>query len=167
MTIEMNVDADRLALTQTLQAMIIDYWHDVDMNWGRNAADYFLPDGRWEGDDFCLGTNREEIRDFYRRRERQGGRVTFHAVENFRAFYDGAPDRARCEWVMVLWGGDGVPVLPTAPPNLIDFVTERWVLTDEGWRIAYRGSNPLLRGGQLLQLRPVDEDEDSQTAGDS
>ena len=89
--IEMNIDADRLALTQTLQAMIIDYWHDVDMNWGRNAADYFLPDARWEGDDFCLGSNREEIRDFYTRRERQGGRVTFHAVENFRAFFDGAP----------------------------------------------------------------------------
>jgi hypothetical protein len=159
MTFEMSVDADRLALTQTLHAMIVDYWHDVDMNWGRDAADYFVPDGQWEGGERVVGSNREEIRDFYTRRERQGLRVTFHSVGNFRATFDGGPDRALCQWVMVLWGGDGVPVLPTAPPILIDYVTERWVLTEDGWRIEHRGSHPLFRGGQVLKLAPREESE--------
>lgn len=155
-----TIDPDRLALTETLQALTIDYWHDVDMNWGRIAPEYFLPDGWWDGDDFTLGANREEIRDFYTRRERQGGRVTFHSVQNFRAFFDGDPDRAVCHWVMVLWGGDGVPVLPTAPPNLVDYITERWVLTSDGWRIEHRGSHPLFRGGQLLKLEPTENSVD-------
>lgn len=154
MAFEMNVDAERLALTQTLHAMLVDYWHDVDTNWGRNAPEYFLPNGRWDGSNGLLGANREEIRDFYTRRERQGGRVTFHSVGNFRADFDGAPDRAVCNWVMVLWGGDGVPVLPTAPPVLIDYMTEKWVLTEDGWRIEHRASNPLFRGGQVLKLPP-------------
>jgi len=29
----MKIDSDRLALTQELHALVIDYWHDVDTNW--------------------------------------------------------------------------------------------------------------------------------------
>lgn len=30
---------DRARATQELHTLLIDYWHDVDTNWGRNAAD--------------------------------------------------------------------------------------------------------------------------------
>lgn len=35
----MRIDKDRLELTRVLHALLVDYWHDVDTNWGRNAHD--------------------------------------------------------------------------------------------------------------------------------
>ena len=32
-----SYDPDRLKATQDLYALLIDHWHDVDTNWGRNA----------------------------------------------------------------------------------------------------------------------------------
>ena len=36
-------------LTQELHALVIDYWHDVDTNWGHNAPGYYTEDGVFEG----------------------------------------------------------------------------------------------------------------------
>lgn len=151
----MNIDSDRLALTQQLQALEIDYWHDVDTNWGRNAPELFMEDGNWVGLSSTF-EGREGVRAFYTWREEHGGRVVFHSVQNFRAVFDGSPDRALAHWVMVLWGGDGVPILPTNPPILIDQITEHWVLTDDGWKIANRSSNVLFQGGQMLPPPELD-----------
>ncbi|WP_162942302.1 nuclear transport factor 2 family protein [Desertimonas flava] len=145
----MNIDADRLALTQQLHALLVDYWHDVDTNWGRLAPDYFTPDGLWVGENSTF-EGREGVRAFYQWREKRGNRVVFHSVQNLRAIFDGGPDKALCQWVMVLHGGDGTPPIATNPPILIDYMTERWVLTDEGWKINHRSSNVLFKGGALL-----------------
>ena len=45
----MKISSERLALTQELYALTIDYWHDVDTNWGRDAPGYFAPDGIFIG----------------------------------------------------------------------------------------------------------------------
>lgn len=153
MTIDTNISADRIALTQQLHALIIDYWHDVDTNWGRNAPDYFTTDGVWVAG-FTTFAGRDDMRDFYRSREERGGRVVFHSVENFRADFDGTHATAIANWVMVLWGGDGVPVLPTRPPVLIDHLTERWVRTADSWQIEHRASEVLFMGGETLTPRP-------------
>ena len=44
----MKISSERLALTQVLHALAIDYWHDVDTNWGRNAPNYYAEDGVFE-----------------------------------------------------------------------------------------------------------------------
>ena len=41
----MKISPERIALTQQLYGLVVDYWHDVDTNWGRNAPNYFAPDG--------------------------------------------------------------------------------------------------------------------------
>lgn len=146
----MNIEADRIALTQHLHVLLNDYWHDVDTNWGRNAPDYFAEDGLWVGDVQTF-EGREGVRGFYSWREQRGGRVVFHAVQNLRAQFDGAPDRAVCDWVLVLYGGDGTPPIESAPPILIDRIAERWSLTDDGWKITHRSSSLLFRGGSVLQ----------------
>lgn len=152
MTSDTPISANRLALTHQLQALIVDYWHDVDTNWGRNAPGYFTADGVWVAG-FTSFEGRDGIRDFYRSREERGGRVVFHSVENFRADFEGGCDAAVANWAMVLWGGDGVPILPTRPPVLIDHITERWVRTPEGWQIQHRASNVLFMGGETLTRR--------------
>lgn len=45
----MRIDENRLELTRVLYCLLIDYWHDVDTNWGRNAPDYYTPDGQFVG----------------------------------------------------------------------------------------------------------------------
>lgn len=150
----MLIDADRLALTQELTTLLVDYWYDVDTNWGRTAPEFFAVDGVWVGDGQTF-EGREGVRKFYEWREQRGNRVVFHAVQNVRANFDGSPDRAICEWVLVLYGGDGTPPIEAGPPILIDYMTERWTRTDAGWRIAHRSSNLLFRGGAMLQT-PTD-----------
>jgi hypothetical protein len=144
---------DRLELSRHLHALTVDYWYDVDRNWGRTAPALFTEDGVWEAPDATF-SGRDGLRAFYTAREARGGRVVLHAVINFRADFDGSPDRAVATWAMVLWGGDGVPVLPPRPPVVIDYVTEQWVRTAEGWRIRHRKSDALFRGGEVLE--PLD-----------
>ena len=60
----MRIAPDRLALTQELHALLIDYWHDVDTHWGRSAPDYYTEDGVFEGPAASYA-GREKIRAFY------------------------------------------------------------------------------------------------------
>jgi hypothetical protein len=63
---------DELLLWHALHRLEVTYWYDVDANEGRNAHEFFTPDGvkvvghnRFEG--------REQIRAFYEWRARQNG----------------------------------------------------------------------------------------------
>ena len=70
---------------------MIDYWHDVDTNWGRNAPDYYTEDGVFRVRRRLTG--REKIRAFYKWREDRGARTVVHSVHNFQAWLEG-PDKA-------------------------------------------------------------------------
>jgi hypothetical protein len=142
----MRIDKDRLALTHELHALVIDYWHDVDTNWGRNAPDYYTDDGVFVGSAASYH-GREKIRAFYKWREDRGARTVVHSVANFQAFFDGGPDRALCHWVLMLYGADGKPVLPTHPPIQIAYMTDRLVRTDAGWKVTWRKFDSWFEGG--------------------
>jgi hypothetical protein len=142
----MRIDEDRLKLTQELQALVIDYWHDVDRNWGRNAPDYYTEEAKFVGSATTY-EGREKIRAFYKWRENRGDRTVVHSVQNFQAFFDGAPDKATCHWFLMLYAADGKPVLPTHPPIQIAYMTDHLVLTAEGWKLTYREFDPLFQGG--------------------
>ena len=83
----MKISPERLALTHELHALVIDYWHDVDTNWGRNAPDYYTEDGVFEGPAASYA-GREKIRAFYKWREDRGARTVVHSVHNFQAMLD-------------------------------------------------------------------------------
>src|SRR5205807_5731208 len=70
---------DQLLLWHALYELEARYWHEVDFNGGRNAHEFYQPDGlmvvghnRFEG--------REKIREFYQWRERQ----TVNAVSSVK-----------------------------------------------------------------------------------
>ena len=88
----MKIADDRIALTHQLHALVVDYWHDVDTNWGRNAPDYYTEDGIFIGSSSSY-KGREKIRAFYKWREDRGARTVVHSVHNFQAFFEG-PDKA-------------------------------------------------------------------------
>ncbi len=142
----MRIDENRLKLTELLHALTVDYWHDVDRNWGRNAPDYYTEDAKFVGS-LTSYEGRENIRAFYKWREDRGDRTVVHSVVNFQAFFDGAPDKATCHWFMMLYAADGKPVLPTHPPIQIAYMTDYLVLTPDGWKLTYRKFDPLFEGG--------------------
>ena len=126
----MLIDMDRINLTQQLNGLLVDYWHDVDTNWGENAPDYYTPEGLFEGPAASY-VGREKIRAFYRWRKTRGDRTVVHSVQNFQAFFDGGPDKARCHWILMLYAADGKPVLPTHPPIQIAYMTDRLIKTED------------------------------------
>ncbi|WP_121062426.1 nuclear transport factor 2 family protein [Chachezhania antarctica] len=143
----MKFDKDRLALTQHLHALLIDYWHDVDTNWGRNAPDYYTEDAEFVGSKHSY-IGREKIRAFYQWREDRGARTVIHTVHNFQAAFDGGPDRAICHWFLFLYAADGVPVLPSAPAASVTRTTDRLVRSVDGWRVTHRRFEPWFKGAE-------------------
>ncbi len=142
----MRIAPDRLALTHELHALCVDYWHDVDTNWGRNAPDYYTDDAEFIGSASTY-SGKEKIRAFYRWREDRGARTVVHSVVNFQASFDGVPDKAICHWFLMLYAADGKPVLPTHPPIQIAYMSDRLIRRQQGWLLTYRKFDPLFEGG--------------------
>ena len=73
-----------LALWCALNQLLADYWADVDQNDGRQAHEFYLPDGL-----YTIGNNRfegkEKIGAFYTRR-RSGTIMTRHLISNLRVW---------------------------------------------------------------------------------
>lgn len=143
----MKISPERLALTQELYALAIDYWHDVDTNWGATAHNYYLEDGIFVGGNASY-KGREKIKAFYDWRKARGARTVVHAVSNFKAMPGETPDQALCHWFLMLYAADGEPVLPTHPPIQIAYMTDRLVLTaDQGWKLSSRRFDIWFEGG--------------------
>jgi hypothetical protein len=142
----MRVSPDRLALIQELHTLTVDYWHDVDLNWGRNAGDYYTEDAVFHGSASTY-SGREKIRAFYKWREDRGARTVVHSVVNFTAMFDGGADQALSHWFLMLYAADGRPVLPTHPPIQVAYMTDKLVRRDGSWLLTYRKFDPLFEGG--------------------
>lgn len=141
----MRISGERLALTQELEALCVDYWHEVDTNWGRNAPEYYTEDGEFIGPEASY-KGRDTIRKFYKWREERGARTVVHAVVNFQALPEG-DDAATCHWFLMLYAADGKPVLPTHPPIQIAYMTDRMVRTSTGWLVKTRKFENWFVGG--------------------
>ena len=153
----MRVSSERLALTHELHALVVDYWHDVDTNWGRGAPDYYTPDGEFIGPAASY-KGRENIRKFYKWREDRGARTVVHSVINFQAIPDG-DDRATCHWFLMLYAADGTPVLPTHPPIQIAYMTDKMVRDGkDGWLVESRRFENWFEGGTPATNPVLDDD---------
>jgi hypothetical protein len=137
---------ERLLATQELHALLMDYWHEVDTNWGQGAAEYYTEDAVFQGPEATY-QGRDKIRQFYEWRQKRGSRLAVHAVSNFRVDFE-SESRATSTWYLLLYAADGVPVLPTHPPIQIALVTDTCVRDSEGaWRYAYRKFEAWFQGG--------------------
>jgi hypothetical protein len=140
-------------MLQELTALVVDYWFDVDFNWGRGAAAFYVDDGL-----FAIGGSRmqgrDAIRDFYAWREGRGERTARHVVTNFRL--DACSDNdATLRCILLLYAADGAPVLPSLPPILIADAVALWVRGDEGWfRFRSHVLSPVLMGGAPPTIKP-------------
>jgi hypothetical protein len=140
----MHID-DKVRETHALYARLVDYWHDVDTNWGRNAGEFYTEDAVFEAANVYRG--RAKIEEFYRWRLDRGPRVAVHAIANFRVDFESAT-RATSTWYLFLHARDGKPVLPSAPPIQIALMTDTCVKGEDGkWRYSHRKFDSWFEGG--------------------
>jgi len=136
---------DLQAICADLYRMQVDYWYEVDHNYGRNATDFYLKDGL-----FVVGTERmagqAEIAAFYKWREQRGARTARHVVANHRLSHAAAGE-AEFQCIMVLYADDGVPVLPSQAPVMIADVVDHCVLDGGVWKFRSHVLKTVFQGG--------------------
>jgi SnoaL-like domain len=139
-------------LWHAIQDLEARYWHDVDFNAGRNAHQFFLPDGL-----MVVGHNRfqgrEKIREFYQWRERQAAtaissvKTTRHLISNL--IVESSGDRsARVLGIVSFYGATVRPPAPQSkPPMLVaDLVNECVLDGDNGWQFKSHALQPVFVG---------------------
>lgn len=143
---------ERAAATAELEMGLADFWHDVDTNWGRNAGDYYAPEGVYSSGKLHL-EGREAIQGFYSWREDRGERVAVHAYSNFRAEFDDKGG-ATANWYMLLWAADGAAPHESTAPTRISRATEhfRWDESEQRWLCTRRQLVNLFKGGAQLNF---------------
>ncbi len=145
---------DKLLIHVELYSLTVDYWHDVDRNWGRNAPSYFTENGVFHAAGRVY-SGRDQIEKFYRWRETRGARIARHLVTNFQVIIEDE-SHATTHWVLCLYAADGVPVLPSAPPIQTADVTDVCVREKDGtWRFVSRTLVPLFEGGAPTTVPPA------------
>ena len=135
------------AVLQALSALEVDYWHEVDHNWGRNAHALYVNDGVFAiGDKKMVGA--QAVAGFYRWRESRGERTARHVVTNFRlASRNGNSAAFNC--IMCLYAADGKPVLPSLPAIMIADIDSECILGEDGhWRFVSHLLKPVFTGGE-------------------
>jgi SnoaL-like domain len=141
-------DSEYLALWCALNRLMADYWADVDEHGGREAHEFYLPDGL-----LAIGSNRFEgkakIAAFYDRR-RHGTALTRHVISNLRVIADDGP-RSRATGLMSLYRADGKsPFQGARPPAMIADFEAHCLRGDEGeWRFQSHVLRPFIVGNDL------------------
>jgi hypothetical protein len=143
----MMSDMERLMAKHRIETMLMDYWHDVDTNWGRNAGDYYTDDAVFIGGTATY-TGVEQIKAFYQWRIDRGvARQAIHSASNLRVHFE-SPTQAVSTWYLILYAADGTPPLPTHPPIHMSLVTDHVVKGDDGkWRYKSRKFETWFEGG--------------------
>ena len=145
--------ADDALLDVVLSRLNVDYWYDVDHNFGRTAYTFFVKQGASYTIQDAVFSGQGEIRDFYAWREGRGDRVARHCVVNMRALAV-SPDRATATSILLLYAADGRPILPTAAPIQIADVHDVCVREGGEWRYESRRLVTLFAGGAPITLPP-------------
>ncbi|MFM9968180.1 MAG: nuclear transport factor 2 family protein [Burkholderiales bacterium] len=140
------------SITSAFYALEVDYWYDVDHNWGRKAHEFYTPAGVFViGDKRMAG--REEVRGFYGWREGRGERTARHVISNIRVRSTG-PEQATLECIMSLYAADGAPVLESRPPIMIADIFSECVYQGGKWLYTLHELRPLFMGGEAPTLPP-------------
>lgn len=134
-----------------LHQLAVQYWADVNQNFGKRAHEFYVEDGV-----FLIGENRhagrKSIQNFYTWRETRGARVARHLLTNVRVESRTGNDEAALKGSICLFAADGVPVFESKPPTMVaDFEAVCLRGTDQKWRFKSHVVTPLFRGEGRLK----------------
>lgn len=141
-------------LFDSLRALEMRYWFDVDRNDGCNAHDFYVEDCSFViGDDRFVG--RDEVRGFYEWRKARGARTARHIASNL--WLDATDFSAPVlRGILFLYAADGLPVLPSVPAILVADCETTFVETDAStWLVRARVLSPVFAGGTAPTLPSI------------
>ena len=139
---------ERLQILREIEDLSINYWNDVDTNWGKTAHEYYTEDGSYTTS-LKTRTGRIAIKDFYDSRENRGDRVARHFINNHKiTIHD--RNRVSAVWILSLFAADGKPVLPSRPAIMIADVHDeilrgkdgRWLYKSRTIKALFRDETP-------------------------
>jgi len=149
-------DSPDVRFWHVLNHLETSYWWDVDCNAGRQAHEFYLPDGLFAvGDNQFLG--QQNIRAFYTWRQRRGLLTSRHLIYNLRV---ASSDewRASLTAILSLYRANGrPPIRGTKPPSLIADIKADCVRGEDGvWRYQSHCVLPIFVGSDIPLSLSID-----------
>jgi hypothetical protein len=142
-------------LWHALYQLEAKYWHEVDMNGGRDAHEFFMPDGVMVvGDNEFRGQDR--IKEFYQWRARQTSasvrtaKTMRHLINNL--YVEASGDGwANVIGVVSFYGGSPFPAArQSKPPMLVADLANRCVPGEDGvWRFQSHTVKPVFMSPEV------------------
>ncbi len=130
---------ERMLIEHECERLVTAYCHHVDHGQARKIADLFSQDGIWTGPGVKM-EGREELIAGFGHREDQKERMSRHVCQNFLCEVKNE-DEAEGVVYLTLYRHDGEPgraVSPLPGPALVGEYQDRFVRTEDGWRISER-----------------------------
>ncbi len=132
-------DLKRLLIERECERLVTRYCHLVDHGDAERVAELFSADGVWKGPGALMEGN-EQVRKGFAMRQANTGRMSRHVCNNLLV---NVIDEDHAEGVvyLTLYRHDGDPERRTSPlegPAMVGEYRDRFVRTDDGWRIAER-----------------------------
>lgn len=124
-----------------IEALIAEFAYRIDHGMSETVADLFTPDGWYGRPDGAKSVGRAAIRAAYAERAGRGERTARHIFTNLRLTIDSA-EAAHGTTILLLFAGDGPPLLP-ARPMLVQDYNDEYRLEDGQWRFAARATHRL------------------------
>jgi ketosteroid isomerase-like protein len=121
------------------ERLIVAYTHLIDFGEAARVAELFTEDGVWESAEATM-RSRDEIAAGFARRQDNTGRRSRHVCTNVAVDLISATEAAGVCY-FTLYRADGVDPAAVAPlegPAIVGEYHDRFVRTDDGWRIAHR-----------------------------
>jgi len=138
--------SDPLRIRLEIEQLLLDYWHEVDTNWGRQAHEFFTADGVFRNSVGKAREGQDAIKEFYGMRHDRGPRVVRHVVTNLRV-QPAVGEEVTSSWILQIFASDGEPPLPSEPAILLADVTDVCRRDAGGrWRYVSRRIDGLFKG---------------------
>jgi SnoaL-like domain len=135
---------EKLQIVREIEELMVDFWHEVDLNWGANAHNYFTEDCSYTTS-MNTRKGRDAIERFYDTRQARGDRVSRHLVSNHKITIQDR-NHASAVWVLSLFAADGKPILPSKAAIMMADVRDELVRgDDQRWLYRSRVVTPLFR----------------------
>jgi uncharacterized protein (TIGR02246 family) len=130
---------DKLLIERECERLVTAYCHYVDHGEAERIAELFSEDGVWTSAEATMD-GREAIRKAMAARQANLARMSRHVCNNFLLEIIDA-DHAEGTVYLTLYrhdGKEGRALSPLEGPAMVGEYRDRFVRTEEGWRIAHR-----------------------------
>ena len=131
--------SEKILIERDCERLVTAYCHLVDHGEAEQIADLFTEDGVWTSPEVTMD-GREAIRKAMAFRQANAARMSRHVCNNFLLDISD-PDHAEGTVYLTLYrhdGEEGRSFSPLEGPAMVGEYRDRFVRTEEGWRISHR-----------------------------